>query len=372
MEIVHFINEGDAYINRYVHMLLHTVDEVDKGNGNGRWKHSAATTAAQLRAHIGDASPAIIHLHGQPGMKELLGIGRLLSDTLRIVVSPHGVLSAWNRKGGLELSIYQSLVKRAYVVVAQSEIERKEIETLGWNNRVEVVTSPVYSKLTNAQAVAQSLTDIYNKVMRSYVRPLLSEESLRALSLILNAGASRTADFVREAVSEVEWGQVEWERIIVYAYYEGVVVYLYYGIKTLGLTLPDSTILLAEQLARSKGMIDVEAISCYTADDFRLPAPATDADVPTLLSVIQQDMVRQQLPLLRIVELTELMLSADIDDDVVSVQLADDRQKKSLLASLMWICAEQTELTEGFMVMPPIDNNLTKQLRKLIDKNMTL
>ena len=307
-----------------------------------------ADSPRHLKEICQDWQPDIAHIHG-PALASL-------PPRVRIVFSPHGAAvsqtvapcgsPARSKRPQAALPI-----RKAYVLIARSPIERQHLATAP-HNRIEVIRNSLITKTTTVNEAADLLAAVYQKVIDSDVRQLMDEHTLDMLRTLLKAGI--TADSRWVAMRQLHQDP-DWRQLFIYARDEGVLDTLTRGIHTLRLNPPP---------------IDAATICNYLPAGYLPPDEALSLSIPDILRSADIDIRSRHLSLSRIVQLHSALFLTDVDD-VQLLQSLDPAQRQ-LLSRLLQLASEESLLDEGFMPAPPINDRGTHLIRTLINTHLSL
>ncbi|MBP5339789.1 MAG: hypothetical protein J6Z14_10920 [Prevotella sp.] len=89
------------------------------------------------------------------------------------------------------------------------------------------------------------------------------------------------------------------------------------------------------------------------------------------IAVMLRDVQQNGPTLLRLTDLHRALHDDLLDEERLMATL-DDEKQRPLMQSILPLLQEQTLLEEGFMPCPPIDNTLTRSLRKALADHLRL
>ncbi len=328
-------------------MIAQYADMVCKGMPDGV-TCSMSNDARQAAAFCKESRPDILHLHGYSDAAQQKVAESARRTGIRIILSPHGHLHAWHRSAATTPSLH--LVSHAYAIIAQSHMEADALAKLGRSSRIETIPNPIITKTTTASHMVGQLLTVYRKVMASDMLALMDKPTRTALRLLLKAGI--TGD--RRWLETIDLGQPDWQRLYLYAEYEGISETLFSGIKVLGADAPSPV-----------------AQPIYLPHGYQKPEPSPQQEVMPLMQTIQDETDSKQLSLLRLVELDTALRFQSLDEDVLMQEL-DAAGMKPLFACILQILKEQTGLDEGFMPCEPTDNSTTEEIRNTINNHLRI
>lgn len=286
---------------------------------------------SQLHQLYEDFKPDVLHIHAHPSFK-------LSSDSLRLVITPHGTPPT-------------TLMKKAYVCIARSNLEANRLAHAEIC-RIEILRNPIFTKTISFESLAQRMAVIYQKVMDSNVLPLMDDDSRLMLSVLLKTGLCGDRRWTEDSVIPQS---TRWRQLFIYAESEGVMPIIERGIRLLGINVPP-----------------------YSPADCYLPKPPTTHlqqkdryNIVTLMKQLraQSDTGRLSLSLLCL--LHQALYKSETNENLLLEELKQQKLKP-LFCSTLQILKEQLLLDEGFMPCSPSDDRTTKQLRHNLYRNLQL
>ena len=334
MKVLHIYPKNNRLIHQHVMML---VDGMQQSADI-----SATDSSTNLRQHITDQKPDILHCHGCWNQKMARATRTARRYGVRVVITPHGQLEPWvvskmSVQDKVNAILWQKeAVAGAYAVITLGKLECQNFLKLDWNRRVEEIHNAVTTNTITPERMCSETFAVYQKVLDSNTIEQLDELSLKALATIIKAGIMGDHRWCR-SLDSIHYPQdIDWRRLLIFAEHENIRNYVDYGISVLGLPMPT---------------IDTERIAAYFA------------------KMIAQ-IYRQPL-LLHLIEFTRELYRDTVNDDLLVSTLGDKNLTK-FTESLMPILQELAELDEGYMPLPPKDNRLTAHIRKLITNHLKI
>lgn len=325
-------------------------------------------TMRQLRGNYYD----LLHIHGC-WQKQAWCLARLaLKQGTRLVISPQGQLESWviNEKYWLEklpkkLLYQQCIVKKAYAVIVQGKMEKECLMRLGWNSRQVIIRNPqITSTITQQEANKQQET-LYRKIMDSNPWELMNPQTRHMLRLFIKAGITNDKRWIDD--DPVTLDANDWRQILCYAHQEHLTDIIKHGIRILNFEAPD---------------IDVSQIPYFLPDGYE--------EIPTIEQTIGHSFIsenerllatfrqlkrlwmQRHLTISHLVELDKELRYHQTDEEGQLRESLKERGLYKIAARLMQLMAELTGLTEGFMLMPPLNDRQTRQMKRQIDNHMKI
>lgn len=319
MRVLHVYRHDNPRLAKYVSLLIQAMP--------ADVECVFADNASDARLGIKEFQPDIIHQHGQS-----------LSYTMscqRLVVSPHGETTD---------------TSKAYVVIARSPYELTCHET----DRKELVRNPLITKTITFDEAAATIRTVYQRVMDSHPLEFMNTDTRHFLALLLKAGLLGDKNWVADDSIWKSWSlvtpHVDYRHLFIYAELEGVLDIVQRGIAVLGIDCPEKP-----------------TVDCYLPSGYKRPEPLAKLNIPELM----RDVEANGITLLRLTELTKLLYDDSLDEAALMERI-DAGKQRTLFQLIMQILSEQVLLTEGFMPCPPLDNNLTENLRQQIENHLRI
>lgn len=359
MKVLHIYPKNNRLIHQHVMML---VDGMQQSANI-----SATDSSTNLRQHITDQKPDILHCHGCWNQKMARATRTARRYGVRVVITPHGQLEPWvvskmSVQDKVNAILWQKeAVAGAYAVITLGKLECQNFLKLDWNRRVEEIHNAVTTNTITPERMCSETFAVYQKVLDSNTIEQLDELSLKALATIIKAGIMGDHRWCR-SLDSIHYPQdIDWRRLLIFAEHENIRNYVDYGISVLGLPMPT---------------IDTERIAAYFPDAYTRPRPIKEmigeyqGDQTAYLAKMIAQINRQPL-LLHLIEFTRELYRDTVNDDLLVSTLGDKNLTK-FTESLMPILQELAELDEGYMPLPPKDNRLTAHIRKLITNHLKI
>lgn len=313
----------------------------------------------------------ILHIYGC-WQHQAWRMARLaLKRGTRLVFSPQGQLEPWvieenywKDKLPKKLLYQRWIVSHAYAVIIQGKMEEECLKRLGWNPRLVIIRNPQITHSITQQEATRQLEHIYRIVMDSNQLELMKDDTRRMLKIFIKAGITRDTRWIEEDLTTIE--KEEWRKLLCYAHQEHLTDTLLYGIRVLNYEAPD---------------LDVSQVDYFLPSGYEAPTTIEQNIGSSFVSENQRLLAtfrylkklwqRRRLAISHLVELDKELRFHYANEQ----QLCEDLQERHLLklaARLMQLMADLTGLTEGFMLMEPLNDRVTRQMRKQIDNYLTI
>ncbi len=315
MTILHYFDDNDSIVARYVALLTQTIGT--------KVTMLCASKARDFKRLYAEQHPDIVHVHGQPQPS--------LPSDCRLVITPHG---------------HTLPSMKAYVVVARSQMELNALK--GQFKRVTIVRNPLVTRTTTNEECATLLMTIYQQVMDSNVLQLMSTQVRRAMAILLSAASRDDRRWVEPVLApgSLSLTALDFRRLYIYTQHEGVLPLLQKGLRLFSMDAPEP-----------------QPIVSYLPDTFNQPQPMTGTSIIDLL----RDVKANGPSLLRLSEIDSALHDNSLDETALMSQI-DDKGLRPLLAATLNLLKDQLLLTEGFMPCPPASDRDSEPLRLQLEK----
>ena len=360
MNVLHIYPKDCRLIHQHVQLLVEGLRQ----SANVMVADNNKSIYQQAR----DMQADIIHVHGINQMLHTKAMRCARKMNIRYVISLHGQLEPWaikfqraNQRLGIIIA-QRDYIEKAYAVISFGKMETSSFRILGWNPRIEEIRNGVITNAISTAAMCSQTYSVYQKVMDSNTQELMSDEDRQLMAAILKAGITGDRRWLSNRSVKLDDISTEsWRHLLIYAEHENIRNYVDYGMNILGLSAP---------------MIDTTKIDAYFPKSYTRPMPIKNIigeydgkETNYLVRMVRQ--IHKQPLLLHLIELTRELYRDTINDDMLESAL----EKEGLLAffsQLMQILSEYTLLDEGYMPLPPTDNNQTTRIRKLLTNHLKI
>lgn len=363
MRVLHYYTEDDPMVCLHVSTLC--------DNMRGKIDCHLATDGNAARTLLQGSHYDLLHLHGCWCNSARSIVNLALRQGTRLLLTPHGQLepwvmeeNKWREKMPKRLFYQRDIVRKAYAVVIQGKMEQECMQQLAWNRRTVIIRNSVITSLTSPSDMAAQTLALYQKVVDSNPLHRMQADTQTALRTIIKAGITGDKRWLTDDDSLP--AVTQWREILCYAHQEEIIDSIRRGIRVLGLEVPD---------------INVERIDYFVPDTMQ-PAAAIGTAIGNqfvsenerLLATfryLRRIIDNGQIGIKHLIELDRELREHDCQEE----ELRDTLEEKNLLkiaARLMQVMMELTGLTEGFMPVKPLDDRLSRRLRKQIDNHLTI
>lgn len=359
MRILHYYPKEDTMIAQHVQML-------------SEYGH-CATEAEQAKTLLQGGRYDILHLHGCWRNSSRSIVNLAMRQGCRLVVTPHGGLEPWvqeeqrwKEKLPKRILYQRSIIRRAYAVIIQGKMEDECMQHLGWNPRTVIIRNAVITHSTTPQEMAAQTLAVYRKVMDSNQLELMNDEMRDLLHDIIMAGITGDRRWLTNVTYHSPITTEEWRQLLCYAHQEEITDTIQRGIRVLGLECPD---------------LDVEKIDYYLPADYKFAETigktignqfATENDrLMATFKQIRKLVSNRQLGIKHLIELDRELRQHGCEEELLAEDLKERRLIK-LASRIMYITHELTGLTEGFMPVTPLNDRISRAIRRQVDERLKI
>jgi hypothetical protein len=365
MRILHlYASNAPSVITDYVKMLCEQM---------GQETENESTTAVQEALQmLRDRHYDLLHIHGCWQYAAYRAVRQAQRRGTRIIVTPHGQLEPWVMKQGYwkeklpkRLLFQRSIIQKAYAVVVQGNMEEECMTKLGWNRRIVIIRNCLITNTINAQEMARQTWLVYRKIMDSNTLALMADSTKTTLRQLLKVGITGDERWLGESFVTIT-DHNQWRMLYCYVHQEQVAETVRRGLRILRADTPD---------------FDIQQMPCFMPDGYETPKTieeaigmqyATENDrLMATFRHLRRLTMHHRLTLSHLVELDKELRNHDTAED----QLCDALRERHLYKfarRIMQLTNDLTGLDEGHMPMPPLDDRLSRHMRKYIDNHLKI
>ena len=235
MRILHFIPQTDTATSKYFSILADNMGlEVE---------NHKATTSEEAKQLLNSIQFDILHIHGCWNNAQFTIVRKALKQKVRLVVTPYGQLNPWEQQQHFwkeklpkRITYQQSVIRQAYAVIVQGNIELECLKQLKWNNRCVIIRNAMITNTITPREMARQTFEVYQRVIDSNPLQLMNDNTLKFVKRLITVGITGDERWVME--EEVPM-LGDWRQIFCYAYQEQIMPTIQRGIRTLNLIAPD-------------------------------------------------------------------------------------------------------------------------------------
>ena len=315
IKVLHYYPKEDAITARCITLLTETMSQ--------RVESEIADSTIVFKKKCKTWHPDIVHIYGD----------LQCSTTCRRVVSPCGM--PFNSR------------QPYYVVIARSPMESDRLQKEG-AKRLEIIRNPLFTKTTDFNEMDDKMTYVYQKVMDSNPLPLMDEVTKQAFPLLLKVALVGDKRWLAGETINID--DINFRTLFIYSELEGVLHLINKGLQLLDIEAPP-----------------YQKAACYLPDDFQVPTTSHESSITTQVCDIRDN----GITILKLCNIFELLYDTTLNEDELIKEL-ETEDNLILFKSILALEDEILHLDYGFMPCPPIENRLTRKLRKDIYNHLQL
>lgn len=335
-------------------------------------ENESVTNVKEALQSLRDRHYDLLHIHGCWQYAANRVARRALRLATRLVVTPHGQLEPWIMKQGYwkeklpkRLLFQRSLIQQAYAVIVQGKMEEECLRKLGWNHRTVIIRNSLITNTITPQEMAEKQWQVYRKIMDSNTWELMTDSTKITLRQLLKVGITGDERWLGESYVTIS-DHNQWRMLYLHVHHEQVVETVRRGLRVLHMDAPD---------------FDIQQMPCFMPDGYEPSKTieeaigmqyATENDrLMATFRHLRRLVMHKRLTLSHLVELDRELRNHDTAED----QLCDalkERHLYTFVQRIMQLAYDLTGLDEGHMPMPPLDDRLTRRMRKHIDNHLKI
>lgn len=308
----------------------------------------------------------LVHVFGSWNMSAAHLLTKAYNDHVPTVYSPLGGLQPWvvkRRKSAFTYSSQRNMTRKALAVHVCGKLEQETFLSLKLNSCVALIKNPVLTSKITFPEMASQMFALYQKVIDTYARLLLSDQSCRAIGELLALGIDNTLLKDKQRMENIrallpELDESDWRKISIYASDERIEDYLMTGLERLKMTAPicgtDAIDRFPHHAHYAQGtLVDDKLLSRNPLTKSKLNEimssnESREKGIVVRLFNLKYEMEHNQAPLAHLADVYKSIRFSDVDEDrlnevVRSMGILDFSQR------LMAVLQATLGLTEGFM-----------------------
>ena len=321
----------------------------------------------------------IIHFFGCWSNSACRLAARAYRHNTPYLLTPLGALQPWemvqHRRSTLFNKQHQLTSKAAAVHVC-GKLEQETFTRLGWNKRQEIIKNPILTSQISFEETARQLTNLYQKILDSNARLLLSETGRQMIGSLLQLGANKNTLLLHDHIAKLQQTfetltDDDWRQIFIYAQEERITIPLTEGICRLQRDVPEVN---TDEINRFEP--DIE----YPAGDLKADAllskslllrnkvkdafanrGSDERALSLLILNLNYELSRHKAPLLHLVNLYQFIRFTNLDEDMAK-DMVHELGLDDFAGRLMTVMENFLGLTEGFMPFFPKNDKHAEHL----------
>ena len=356
--------------------LAHTLQDVADVDLKTSW--SEMDSEALKAYHI-------IHIFGCWNLPSARLLNKAHHLHIPTVYSPMGGLQPWvirQHRTHYDYSLQRQVIQKASAIHLCSNLESEKFGTLGWNSRTALIKNPILTSLITFEQMAAMMLSLYEKVLNTHARLLLSDHSCEAIGHLMELGVDRDVLFDQKHCEAMRQNLVlldttDWQRIFLYAADEGITEVLKKGLDRIQFVAPEVVIEQIDRFSSTHHYVEgdlKDSELCYphpsTIDklnELLKPQESQERAVCTQLINLKQEMGRGEAPMLHLANIYCSFRFTEMDEDrlcdvVREMGLSDFAER------LMAVLSDVMRLSEGFQPFKTRDDRGYQDMKTDITK----
>lgn len=330
----------------------------------------------------------IVHVFGSWNKTGIHFLGKAKKLHVPTVFTPLGGLQPWIIKKHKTARLFaqqQKVAQQASAIHVCGKLEYETFLKLGWNNKVTIIKNPVLTSQVSFHEMAQQMATLYQKVLDSNARLLLSEQSCSIIGQLLALGIDKEILNDHELCTEIKQQienipTVEWRKIFIYTNDEFIDLPVKIGLQRLQYMPPH---IVVEEIDRfsdghqyNEG--DLKSDDTYSRNillrnkisDAIASKEKKERRLMMQLLNLRYEIERHKAPLLHLANIYQSCRYDEMDEDRLK-EMARDIGINDFAERLMTVLEEVLGLREGFMPFNQKDDRQAEALTKAITKYNT-
>lgn len=328
----------------------------------------------------------ILHIFGCWSNSACLLAEKAYRLRIPYVITPLGALQPWeiehHKHRPFNFRRQKAVVERAAAINVCGKLEEKTFEQLAFNKRVCLIKNPILTSQTTFDEVAACFKNLYQKVIDSNVRLLLSEQVQKVIFMLLQFSVDLQSFNYRsnENALRCELDKLspnDWRKIFIYAEDENVSEIIREALDKLDYQYPQTDVskidrfdaqtgYIAGQL-RNDTLLSRNLLLRNKVKEVFATRGKTEQGVCLQMLNLRYEISRNIVPLRHFVDLYATMRFTDMDEDMIK-DMTKELDMEDFAQSLTAVMADLLGLTEGFMAVNPANGKRAKQLSTSITK----
>lgn len=366
MRILHYYRTQDPMVGEHVRLLTEGM--------SAESEQHVATESTQAQTLLQGGRYDILHLHGCWRNSSRTIASLALRQGARLVLTPHGQLepwiqdeNRWKEKMPKRILYQQHITHSAYAVVVQGQMEQKCLQNLAWNPRLVVIPNAVITHSISREEMSRQTLQLYRKVLDTNPLERMTDEMRSILKTIIQAGITGDRRWLeKEALNEALSNSIQWREIMLYGHQEQITDTIQRGLRVLDLQAPDIALSQAEFFL-PQGYQETQLIGAVIGNQF----PSENRRLFATIRHINKLVDNRQLSIKHLIELDKELRQYGCKEEQLCERLQEYHLYK-LAARIMFLMAERTGLTEGFMPLAPIADRTARRMLRQIDNHLKI
>jgi hypothetical protein len=301
------------------------------------------------------------------------------------VFTPLGGLQPWIlRRHHLEpqLRLQRQMTNKAGAVHLCGKLEYDTFSTLGWNHRVEIIKNPILTSLLTIDDMAEQMLKLYQKVIDSMARRLLTPQEERFIGQLVQIGIDTNVLLLHDYCEKLKkdlssLDETSWRRIFIYCYDERVLKDVKAALQNLKVPVPD---ILVENIdrfrtgkkynegsLRSDELLSRNVILKNKLNDIVQEEETVERKLCIQIANIKYELEHHNAPLSHLADIYHTLRFEDMDEVRVA-EIFHYFGIEDFAQRLMAVEQEVLHITEGFIPIKIKKDKRSDTIRRAITK----
>lgn len=340
-------------------------------------------------AHTIDAASLskydIVHIFGCWNTASIKLLYKAHKHHIPTVYSLLGGLQPWvakKHRTTYKYKLQKYAIQKASAIHLCSKLEFGTFKQLDWNKHYVLIKNPVLTGQVSFEEMCGMMLKLYQKVMDSNARLLLSPTSAGVIGNLLQLGIDKEVlsdhkhcAAVKERLEQLS--TLDWRRIMLYADEEYITEYIKKGLERMQFQVPELSIEETDRFPRNQnynqGDLQADGL-CFKSSMLKskLSASVKETEINERMMCIEllnfkYELEHHKAPLRHLADIYTSMRFYNMDEDRLNelVKLLDIGD---FSARLMTVLHDILRLSEGFMPFTPQKDQTAKAMARNITK----
>lgn len=342
---------------------------------------SGSVSRTEFVTRLSEVHPDIVHLHGCWSLRIAMAERWAMSRGYPVILSPHDGMSPrvlqtdfWKKRMPQIVAYQFRTIKNAFVLHAASAQELKDLKELGWKKRIALIPYP--KSPSDNQMLCDSFHALYQKVIDTQRRNQLNTHEREALWVMLNAAISaehtpyEPTDAEKQHLSQLT--SHNWQTIQVYAIDHRITDLMLKGASALSINIPVVVKELPPRYSQKPCFHSGTEKAKEKNTLQKYSSHHTEKELAADIFVLYRSLYHNELregyasPLTLLCSIGEKLRWGKCDEDIVT-RIINELGISRFTACLMQVLSETLHITLGFMLLDPINDEQTENIRKRLN-----
>lgn len=377
MKILYYIHQlkSNDLIGDYLRYLVASLE--------GQDEVYVVTEENDIQESLDEHVPDIVHIQGCWDRYAYRLMQAAVHQGYAVVISPHGEIGSYamqhEQKVGkmLKLADYQRwMIKNCEALLVTTDDERRELDSLGWQKRIDVIKNPLLDASLSAEELAKEMHAFYGKVIDTRYRKVMTDSEKEAIRSIIHVGKAHD-----ETIKLLDSERIltlrglkpdQWRRILLYGDDEDLRDVIDSAAQRMQLAIPsiDTSLINRYPTDEPKVMgelpgdrliggnkLQARKIREITKDD-----PDEMKQLVIMLVNAHKLLLKKQMSMRQLAELYDKVKYCDYDESRF-VDITNELKLRKFMRRMLQVLADEAYLEEGFMPDEPLNDSGTRKIK---------